>query len=122
MEQSEQTTWITRLSEQDERYATSSQVLQRELKTAAYILNELCGDKQHYTAHEGPVRLARRSAVLGAVADQQLQRSTCRSQKPSGQASMNRLPWICATRKNVLEMSGRINGPATGGQTPWRSD
>ena len=35
---------------------------------------------------------------------------------------MNRLPWICARRKNVFEMSGRIDGPATGGQTPWRSD
>ena len=35
---------------------------------------------------------------------------------------MNRLPWICARRENVFEMSGRIDGPATGGQTPWRSD
>ena len=34
---------------------------------------------------------------------------------------MNRLPWICARRENVFEMSGRIDGPATGGQTPWRS-
>ena len=40
VEQSEQTTWITRLSEHDERYATSSQVqdevhvIQSELKTA----------------------------------------------------------------------------------------
>ena len=56
MEQSEQTTWITRLSEHDERYATSSQVqdevhvLQKEHGvTVAYILNELCADKQHYT-------------------------------------------------------------------------
>ena len=54
MEQSEQTTWITRLSEQDERYATSSQVqdevhvLEKEHGvTVASILNELCGDKQH---------------------------------------------------------------------------
>ena len=32
---------------------------------------------------------------------------------------MNRLPWICARRKNVFEMSGRIDGLATGRQTPW---
>ena len=32
---------------------------------------------------------------------------------------MNRLPWICARRKNVFEMRGRTDGPATGGQTPW---
>ena len=67
MEQSEQTTWITRLSEHDERYATSSQVqdevhvLQMELKnseehgvTVAYILNELCADKQHDTVIVAP--------------------------------------------------------------------
>ena len=27
---------------------------------------------------------------------------------------MNRLPWICARRKNVFEISGRIDGPAIG--------
>ena len=67
MEQSEQTTWITRLSEQDERYVTSSQVqdevrvLQRKLKnseehgvTVACILNELCADEQHYTVIVAP--------------------------------------------------------------------
>ena len=67
MEQSEHTTWITRLTEQDERYATSSKVqdevhvLQMDLKTerstevtVAYILNELCGDKQHYTVIVAP--------------------------------------------------------------------
>ena len=35
---------------------------------------------------------------------------------------MNRLPWICARLKNVFEMSGKTNGPASAGQTPWRSD
>ena len=35
---------------------------------------------------------------------------------------MNRVPWICARRKNVFEMSGKTDDPATGGQTPWRSD
>ena len=67
VEQSEQTTCITRLSELDERYVTSSQVqdevhvLQRKLKnseehgvTVAYILNELCADKQHYTVIVAP--------------------------------------------------------------------
>ena len=165
VEQSDQTTWITKtsgmshLSKCKMRCTSFRGSANREEHgvTVAYILNDLCADKQHYTvivasehtevwstgaleadtghikahwrAHEGPGRLARRSAVLGAVADQQLQRSTWRSQKPSAarslvlwQASMNRLPWICATRKNVLEMSGRINGPATGGQTPCRSD
>ena len=28
---------------------------------------------------------------------------------------MNRLPWVCARRKNVSEMSGRTDGPATRG-------
>ena len=55
------------MREQDERYAPSSQVqeevhvLQRELKnseehgvTVAYILNELCADKQHYTVIVAP--------------------------------------------------------------------
>ena len=56
MEQSEQTTWITRLSKQDEQYATSSQVqdevhvLQKEHGvTVASILNECAGDKHHFT-------------------------------------------------------------------------
>ena len=56
MEQSEQRTWITRLSKQDERYDTSSQVqdevhvLQKEHGvTVASFLNELCRDKQHFT-------------------------------------------------------------------------
>ena len=35
---------------------------------------------------------------------------------------MNMLPWICARRKNVFEMSGMTGDPATGGQTSWRSD
>ena len=125
--------------------------------TVVYILNELCGDKQHYTVivaseHRRsihPVARWRQTRVTSrridelmkvqsdwreglrywAVADQQLQRSSCRSQKLSAarslvlrQASMNRVPWICARCKNVFEMSGRIDGPATGGQTPWRSD
>ena len=157
VEQSEQTTWITRLREHDERYATSSQVqdevhvLQRELKTARSMewllrtswvncartralhrhrcrtqrfpsTGALKADtghiKAHWRAHESPVRLARRSAVLGAVADQQLQRSTRWSQKSSAarslvlwQASMNRLSWICARRKNVFEMSGKTDDP-----------
>ena len=61
MEHSEQTTRIRRLSEQDERYATSSQVqdevhvLQKEHGvTVAYILNELCADKRHYTVIVAP--------------------------------------------------------------------
>ena len=67
MEHSEQTTWITRLSEQDERYATSSKVqdevhvLQRELKNSeehgvnlAYVLNALCGGKHHDTVIVAP--------------------------------------------------------------------
>ena len=62
MEQSEQTIWITRLSEHDERSATSSQVqdevhvLQCEEHgvNVVYILNELCADKQHNTVTVAP--------------------------------------------------------------------
>ena len=32
---------------------------------------------------------------------------------------MNKLPWICARRKNVFQMSGKTDDPATGRQTPW---
>ena len=35
---------------------------------------------------------------------------------------MNRLPWICARRKNVFEMSGKTDDPASRGQTLLRSD
>ena len=35
---------------------------------------------------------------------------------------MNRLPWICARRKNVFEMRGKTDDPASRGQTPLRSD
>ena len=30
---------------------------------------------------------------------------------------MSRLPWICARRKNVFEMSGKTDEPASRGQT-----
>ena len=86
VEQSEQTTWITRRSEQDERYATSSQV-QDEVHvpsdgaqnseehgvTVAYIVNELCVDKLHYTVivapqHRGFIHpLARLKADTGHI-------------------------------------------------------
>ena len=45
----------------------------------------ICRDRRwaHWRAHEGPVRLARRPAGPGTVTDQQLQRGTRQSQKPS---------------------------------------
>ena len=50
MEQSEQTTHVTSSQVQDEVH-----VLQMEHGvTVAYILNELCADKQHYTVIVAP--------------------------------------------------------------------